>query len=97
MRTRLRLFLDWGISFGEPYQLPERAARTVAYASKQELEQAILCCHHGQYVYSDMLSPPPVPSKVPPARSGAFYSQNRQSQAEIVERSDLRTGRGERQ
>lgn len=45
MRTRLRLFLDWGITFGESYVLPERAARKVAYASKQELEAAILGCH----------------------------------------------------
>ena len=41
MRTRLRLFLDWGITFGEPYILEERSARTVAYANKQELEEAI--------------------------------------------------------
>ena len=41
MRTRLRLFLDWGITFGEPYILEEKAARTVAYASKQELEDAV--------------------------------------------------------
>ena len=41
MRTRLRLFLDWGISFGEPYILEEKAARTVAYANKQELEDAV--------------------------------------------------------
>ena len=25
MRTRLRLFLEWGITFGEPYQMPEQA------------------------------------------------------------------------
>lgn len=48
MRTRLRLFLDWGIRFGEPYQVPERAARKVAYASKQELEAAILRCQSPQ-------------------------------------------------
>ena len=41
MRTRLRLFLDWGITFGEPYILEEKAARTVAYANKQELEDAV--------------------------------------------------------
>ncbi len=41
MRTRLRLFLDWGIIFGEPYILEEKAARTVAYASKQDLENAV--------------------------------------------------------
>ena len=41
MRTRLRLFLDWGITFGEPYILEEKAARTVAYANKQQLENAV--------------------------------------------------------
>ena len=41
MRTRLRIFLDWGITFGEPYILEEKAARTVAYANKQELEDAV--------------------------------------------------------
>lgn len=42
MRVRLRLFLDWGIRFGKPYQVPEKAQRPVAYAEKKELEAAIL-------------------------------------------------------
>ena len=42
MRTRLRLFLEWGITFGKPYQVPERAARKVAYAGKRQLTQAII-------------------------------------------------------
>ena len=37
MRTHLRLFLDWGITFPESYQVPERAARKVYYASREEL------------------------------------------------------------
>ena len=37
MQTKLRLFLDWGITFGEPYITPEHAARPVTYASRQEL------------------------------------------------------------
>ena len=41
MRTRLRLFLDWGITFGEPYQMPEHGQRKVYYAGRQELEEAI--------------------------------------------------------
>jgi len=41
MKTRLRLFLDWGITFGEPYILPERATRTVVYADKKALIDAI--------------------------------------------------------
>ena len=37
MQTKLRLFLDWGIIFDEPYATPEHATRPVAYASRQEL------------------------------------------------------------
>ena len=37
MQTKLRLFLDWSITFGEPYATPEHAARPVTYASRQEL------------------------------------------------------------
>ena len=42
MRTRLRLFLDWGISFREAYQTPDRGRRKVYYADRRELEQAIV-------------------------------------------------------
>ena len=42
MRTRLRLFLDWGITFGEPYQTPEHGQRKVYYTGRQELEDAII-------------------------------------------------------
>ena len=31
------LFLDWGITFGEPYATPEHAARKVAYANRSGL------------------------------------------------------------
>ena len=41
MRTRLRLFLEWGITFGETYQVSQRAARKVYYANKSELTNAI--------------------------------------------------------
>src|SRR5699024_5058402 len=41
MQTRLRLFLEWGIIFGQPYQVPQRAARKVYYANKAELTSAI--------------------------------------------------------
>ena len=41
MQTQLRLFLDWGIRFGQTYELPEKAARPVAYANKRDLLQAI--------------------------------------------------------
>ena len=60
MQTRLRLFLDWGITFGEPYTLPERAARQVAYADKQALVKAI-CAKYPP--------PPPPPPSPKAARS----------------------------
>ena len=37
MRTKLQLYFKWGISFKEPYQVPERAQREVYYAGKEEL------------------------------------------------------------
>ena len=33
MRTKLQLYFKWGISFEEPYQVPERAQREVYYAA----------------------------------------------------------------
>ncbi|MEL7621953.1 MAG: type IV secretory system conjugative DNA transfer family protein [Clostridiales bacterium] len=45
MRTKLRLFLDWGIRFGEPYTVEEKANRKVAYADKQALEENIVRKH----------------------------------------------------
>ena len=41
MQTRLRLFLEWGITFGASYQVPQQAARKVYYASKAELTDVI--------------------------------------------------------
>lgn len=42
MQTTLPLFLKWGIQFGEAYEIPEQAARMVAYADRFELEREIL-------------------------------------------------------
>ena len=48
MRTKLKLFLKWGITFEEPYEIEEKSARKVAYADKQEIEEEIvrryMCC-----------------------------------------------------
>ena len=41
MQTKLRLFLDWGITFDAVYATPEHAARPVAYASRAELLDSI--------------------------------------------------------
>ncbi len=41
MRSELRLFLKWGITLEQPFELPEKAVRPIRYADKEALEQAI--------------------------------------------------------
>lgn len=41
MKTKLKLFFEWGIAFGKAYQAEEHGNRAVAYAAKDELLQAI--------------------------------------------------------
>ena len=44
MQTRLRLFLEWGITFEkEGYTVPARENAQVHYAGRRELEESILC------------------------------------------------------
>lgn len=42
MRTKLKLFFDWGIRFEKPLQMEDKGSRPVHYAGKEELERAIL-------------------------------------------------------
>lgn len=44
MKVRLKLFFNWGITFDEknPYTVKENANRKVKYASRQELEDAVI-------------------------------------------------------
>lgn len=42
MKVRLKLFFDWGISFGESYTVKENANRKVEYAEKKELVEKIV-------------------------------------------------------
>ena len=46
MRTKLQLYFKWGISFEEPYRVPERAQREVYYAGKEELLMNIIMSFH---------------------------------------------------
>lgn len=41
MRTRLRLFREWGIFFEEPFTVPKREHATIRYAGREELISAI--------------------------------------------------------
>jgi type IV secretion system protein VirD4 len=52
MRTKLPLFLKWGITFDKIYEVEERATRKVSYADRFELEQVILrqnCAYEDDY------------------------------------------------
>ena len=42
MKVKLKLFFEWGITFGEPYAVPDKGNRPVPYAGKETLIQAIL-------------------------------------------------------
>ena len=84
MRTRLRLFLEWGITFGAPYILPEKTARKVAYASRKELEAAIDAHIRDQAaVQAESAGTSPAPTGGDP--------QNDKNDAEQPKPVDLRT------
>ena len=42
MRTRLKLFLEWGIIFSKPYEIAEQSARKVEYAERRKVEKEII-------------------------------------------------------
>jgi type IV secretory pathway TraG/TraD family ATPase VirD4 len=45
MRTRLKLFTEWGITFGKPYEIAEQSAREVEYADRRRVEEEIIRRH----------------------------------------------------
>ena len=45
MRTRLKLFKEWGITFGKPYEIAEKSARIVEYADRRRVEEEIIRRH----------------------------------------------------
>lgn len=74
MKVKLRLFLDWGIRFGEPYEVPEKAQRAVAYADKQELEESIIRRHYGTVAEEE--PPQDVPAAVGGMNHGMQAEKN---------------------
>ena len=42
MKIKLKLFLDWGITFDKTYETEERSHRKVYYADKEDLEENII-------------------------------------------------------
>ena len=60
MKVKLKLFFQWGITFGEPYTVPDKGNRPVAYAGKKELAKAI----------REKFPPPPRKKEKPPESKG---------------------------
>lgn len=86
MQTRLRLFLDWGITFEKVgYQVPERSARKVAYANKQMLMKVI------REKYSPVQVEKEVEQQAEASQSGGMAAP----MLELVERQE-RTARSRR-
>jgi len=80
MRTRLRLLMDWGITFEEPYQIPEHGQRKVYYAGRQELENAI----NNRYLTAPQEEEPGRPSRE--GRLGQKGGQHSEQQAQTGHR-----------
>ena len=66
MQVHLRLFLDWGIRFKKPYDVPEKAQRKVAYANKDDLEAAIIRKHPPAVPARSERPQPPLREERPP-------------------------------
>jgi type IV secretion system protein VirD4 len=45
MRTKLKLFTEWGITFSKPYEIAEQSAREVEYADRRRVEEEIIRRH----------------------------------------------------
>ena len=91
MQTRLPLFLKWGITFGDAYEVEEQAARPVTYADRFELEQEIM--RRSDDCDEDEVDEPPLPSE-PASKSGGQFHAPATGQKEhrtLPRRMPLRT------
>lgn len=70
MKTRFQLFLKWGITFGEAYQLEEHTARKVEYASKEDLITEIFEKYPPNKAETEPESPPSSSETLPKRLEG---------------------------
>ena len=57
MQTTLRLFLDWGITFSQAYEIAEKSARRVSYATKEEVELELFKQAMCEYEEDEVVTP----------------------------------------
>lgn len=82
MQVTLRLFLDWGITFGKPYEVPEQIQRPVAYASRKELEAAI---HKSTHPEREPQAAPPIEDENELQEDSKKWTRNGEVQNVVVE------------
>jgi type IV secretion system protein VirD4 len=80
MKSILKLFFKWGITFNKIYALEEKGSRVVSYADKSELEAAIIKCYNIQ-----------IPQAHVPAKDGVPNAGHAISE---MNRRELRRGGG---
>lgn len=69
MRTRLRLFLDWGITFEEAYEVNRKEQAKILYAGREELMSAI----RKKYPTKESSSPNKQPRQKPAADTASSH------------------------
>lgn len=84
MQTKLRLFLDWGITFNKTYEAKERSHRKVYYADKEELEKNIL------KAISDIKAPAPLSESKENSNAYGRMSHTQISEREMIEQKSKR-------
>jgi type IV secretion system protein VirD4 len=80
MRTRLRLFFDWGITFGEPYRPAEQSERKVHYAGRESIEAAILRACPRQAPVTAAAAPVPAQGQARQHASKKWTNKQKQKQ-----------------
>ena len=62
MQVKLKLFFQWGITFGKEYRVEEKGNRRVAYAGKEELMDAIIGKYPRDWFGGDVIPPDAIPA-----------------------------------
>lgn len=71
--TKMKLFTEWGITFGEPYKLQDKSARPVKYVSEKDIATAIL---HRQRKPQSAPKPKPMPFVPNPREAEKLLTQS---------------------
>lgn len=90
MQTKLRLFLDWGITFDKPYEMEEKSNRKVRYADKHTLEENVISQN-----MSDVIDEEGTTESTTNSQGGILHTpkheQTEESKADSKRKSILRT------